>query len=105
MKERASARFFPFRTTQNPSPKPPEKSETQPRRIRDPSIEVALSFGEESSLRNDPILGHFDLVHSAKREEELHEVRRRILRDLADNSTDSIGNRSVEDDRAHTYAC
>src|SRR5713226_139545 len=41
-------------------------------RIRDPGIEVAPSFSEEISLRNDPTLGHFDLVHPAKREEELH---------------------------------
>ncbi len=28
-------RLFPFETTQNPRPRPHEKSETQPRRIRD----------------------------------------------------------------------
>jgi hypothetical protein len=29
-------------------------------------------FSEESSLRDDPPLGHFDLIHPAEREEELH---------------------------------
>jgi hypothetical protein len=31
-----------------------------------------LSFSDESSLRDDPTLGHFDLVHTARREDELH---------------------------------
>jgi hypothetical protein len=68
-------------------------------------IKVAPSFGEESSSRDDPTLGHFDLVHTAKREEELHEVRRRILRDLADNGTHCVGNRGVEKNRADPHAC
>jgi hypothetical protein len=37
-----------------------------------PGIEVALPFREEISLRDDPILEHFDLVHTAKRKQELH---------------------------------
>ena len=37
-----------------------------------PGIEVALPFREEISLRDDAILGHFDLVHTAKRKQELH---------------------------------
>jgi len=41
----------------------------RPRRIRDPGIETALSFSEKSSFRDHPILGHFDLVHTTKREE------------------------------------
>lgn len=57
------------------------------------------------SLRDDPTLGHFDLVHTAKREEELHKVCGRILRDLADNAARCVGNSSVENDRAHPHAC
>ena len=53
-----------------------------------------------ASLRDDPILGHFHLVHTAKREEKLHRVLRRIRRDLADDSTHGVGNRGVEDDLA-----
>jgi hypothetical protein len=56
------------------------------------------------SLRDDPILGHFHLVHTAKREEKLHRVLRRILGDLADDSTHGVGNRGVEDDLAHPHA-
>ncbi len=52
-----------------------------------------------SSLGNDPILGHFDLIDTAKRKEESHQVRGGILRNLADNRAHGIGNCSVEDDR------
>jgi len=53
-------------------------------------------------LRDDPILGHFHLVHTE--EEKLHWVLRRILGDLADDSTHGVGNRGVEDDLAHPHA-
>ncbi len=62
---------------------------SKPCKIRDPDLMRNLSpshaefetghrlappppFSEESSLRDDPILWHLDLVHTAKREEELH---------------------------------
>ena len=58
-----------------------------------------------SSLGSDPILGHFDFIHTAKRKEEFHKIRGRILRNLADNSAHRISNRSVEDDRTHPQTC
>jgi hypothetical protein len=58
-----------------------------------------------SSLGNYPILGHFDFIHTPEREKELHQVGGRILRNLVNNRTHRIGNRSVEDDRTHTHAC
>jgi hypothetical protein len=60
---------------------------SKPCKIRDPDLmrnlspnqaefetgnRVAASFSEESSLRDDPILWHLDLVHTAKRKQELH---------------------------------
>jgi hypothetical protein len=50
------------------------------------------------SLRDDAILGYFHLVHTVKREEELHQVLRRILGNLADDSAHGVGNRGVEGD-------
>jgi hypothetical protein len=58
-----------------------------------------------NSLGSDPTLGQFDFIHTAKRKEEFHQIRRRILRNLADNSAHGIGNRSVEEDRTHPQAC
>jgi hypothetical protein len=40
--------------------------------VMNEAIEGTPSLSEEYSLRNDPILRHLDLVHPAKREEELH---------------------------------
>ena len=84
---------------------------SKPCKIRDPDLMRNLSpghaefetghrvalppFSEESSLRDDPILCHLDLVHTAKREEELHLVRGWVLRNLADNSTHCVGNRGA----------
>jgi len=77
--------------TQNPRPRPREEPRLTSR-IHDPGIEVAPHLSDESSLRDDPTLGHFDLVHTARREEEkLHKVRGRILRDLADNAVHCVG--------------
>jgi hypothetical protein len=35
-------------------------------------VSAGFPFREEISLRDDPILGHFDLVHTAKRKKEPH---------------------------------
>jgi hypothetical protein len=40
--------------------------------VMNEAIEGTPSLSEEYSLRNDPILRHFDLVHPTKREEELY---------------------------------
>jgi hypothetical protein len=70
-KEALSRMPVPLKIMQNSPPRPHEKSESQPRRVRN-RASSSPSFSEESSLRDDPILWYLDLVHTAKGEEELH---------------------------------
>jgi hypothetical protein len=58
----------------------------------------------QPSLCDNPILGHFHLIHTAKREEQLYQVLGRILGNSADNSAHGVSNCGVEKDRAHLYA-
>jgi hypothetical protein len=75
------------------------------KKFRAASLESTFFLHAVSSLGNNPILRYFDLVHTAKREEELHQISGRILRNLADNGANGIRNRSVENDRTHPQAC
>lgn len=59
----------------------------------------------KASLRDDPTLRHFHLVYAAKGEEELHQILRRIVGKLTNNSADCVGYCGVKNDGAHLHAC